>query len=64
MNRLACRLIGFGLWLATDSKTRVPFGVLDTLALGRWAVVQLNAAMQARELARRHAKPSTRRKVL
>lgn len=63
-NRMARRLVGFGLWLATDKAHRAPFEALDALALGSWAIGKLNAAMQADELARRHAKPSSRRRVV
>lgn len=63
-NRLACRLIGLGLWLAQRPDVRQPWPVVDLLAVGRWAVVQLNGQADQREIARRHAKPSTRRRVV
>lgn len=59
MNALACRLIGLGLWLAQRNRGEMP----DCLALGRWAVVTLNDEYQRKELARRHAKPSSRKRV-
>ena len=59
MNGFACRLIGLGLWLAQRNRGEMP----DVLALGRWAVVTLNEQYQRTEIARRHAKPSTRRRV-
>jgi hypothetical protein len=60
MTRFAHRLIGFGLWLA--QRRRGPFPT-DCLALGRWAVATLNAEQERVEIAKRHAKPSTRRVV-
>lgn len=59
MNTFACRLIGFGLWLARRNRGAMP----DCLALGRWAVVRLNNMHQQDEIARRHAKPSSRKRV-
>ena len=59
MTRLAHRLIGFGLWLAQRQRGPMP----DCLAVGRWAVVTLNAERERAEIAKRHAKPSTRRRV-
>ena len=59
MTRLACRLIGFGLWLAQRNRGPMP----DCLALGRWAVVTLNDEQHRVEIARRHAKPSSRKRV-
>ena len=60
MSNLAARLIGLGLWLAQRTRGRMP----DVLELGRWAIVTLNGAQERVELARRHAKPSTRRRIL
>jgi hypothetical protein len=59
MTRLAHRLIGFGLWLAQRKRGPMP----DCLSLGRWAVLTLNAEQERAELARRHAKPSSRQRV-
>ena len=59
MTRLAHRLIGFGLWLAQRKRGPMP----DCLAVGRWAVATLNAEQERAEIAKRHAKPSTRRRV-
>ena len=59
MTRLAHRLIGFGLWLAQRNRGPMP----DLLALGRWAVVTLNEDQHRVEIARRHAKPSSRKRV-
>ena len=63
MTALGTRLIGLGLWLATVPANRVPLRTLDTRAYGRWALAKLNEAWERDELARRHAKPSTRRRV-
>ena len=60
MTRLACRMIGLGLWLAQRNRGPMP----DLLALGRWAVVTLNAERERAESARRHAKPSSRKRVV
>ena len=62
-NRLAHRLIGLGLWMATPLNRRGAFAEVDLVALGRWAVVQLNSQHQASEMARRHAKPSSRKRI-
>ncbi len=62
-NRVAHQLIGLGLWLATPKARRAVFADVDLVALGRWAVVQLNSQHQASEMARRHAKPSTRKRI-
>jgi hypothetical protein len=35
----------------------------NLLSLGRWAVVTLNEDQQRAEIARRHAKPSSRKRV-
>ena len=59
MTRIACRMIGFGLWLAQRNRGPMP----DLLALGRWAVVTLNDEQHRAEIARRHAKPSSRKRV-
>jgi hypothetical protein len=59
MTRLAHRLIGFGLWLAQRQRGPLP----DCLALGRWAVATLNAEQERVEIAKRHAKPSSRRVI-
>ena len=59
MTRLACRLIGLGLWLAQRHRGPMP----NLLSLGRWAVVTLNEEQQRAEMARRHAKPSSRKRV-
>jgi hypothetical protein len=63
MNHLAHRLIGLGLWMATPKAKRGAFTNVDLVALGRWAVVQLNGQHQASEMARRHAKPSSRKRI-
>lgn len=60
MTRLAHRLIGFGLWLAQRQRGPFPADLGD---VGRWAVATLNAEQERAEIAKRHAKPSSRRRV-
>lgn len=56
-------MVGVGLWLC--QRPRQPFasvvGHFD--AIGQSVVAHLNATAQQVELARRHAKPSTRKRV-
>lgn len=63
VNRVACRLVGLGLWLAAGPRSRTPLQAVNFLLLGRWAVARLNTAWEQDELARRHAKPSSRQRV-
>jgi hypothetical protein len=53
-------LIGFGLWLAQRKRGPFPANLGD---VGRWAVATLNAEQERAEIAKRHAKPSSRRVV-
>ena len=56
-------LVGVGLWLA--QKPRQPIGTVPSFTLiGRGAIAKLNDVWQQAETARRHAKPSTRKRVL
>lgn len=72
-NRLWCRVIGFAVWRTQRPTERMPWRALDLLALGRFTLAQLNAACEydqrvathaaeQAELAKRHAKPSSRRR--
>ena len=55
-------LVGLGLWLA--QKPRQPLGTVPSFTLiGRGAIAKLNTVWQEAEIARRHAKPSSRKRV-
>jgi hypothetical protein len=55
-------LVGLGLWLA--QRPRQPFGTVPSFTLiGRGAIATLNEVWQQAEVARRHAKPSSRKRV-
>lgn len=57
-------LIGFGLWLSKPKGKREPLRAMHFAEAGRWAVERLNHDYQQAEIARRHAKPSSRRRVV
>lgn len=62
MTKLGPWLVGFGLWLS--QRERQPWRTLPPFALvGRGAIVKLNDVWQQAEIARRHAKPSKRKRV-
>ena len=62
MTKIGTFLVGLGLWLS--QRPRQPFGTVPPFAaLGRAAIAKLNDVWQQAELARRHAKPSTRKRV-
>ena len=61
MTNLGARLIAVGLWLC--QRPRGPFP-RHLLATGRYCVAMLNKAFQDAEIARRHAKPSSRKRVV
>lgn len=55
-------LVGLGLWLA--QRPRQPLDTVPSFTLiGRGAIAKLNDVWQQAEMARRHAKPSTRKRV-
>lgn len=58
---LGARLIALGAWLT--QKPRGPFP-RNLLVTGRYCVAMLNKAFQDAEIARRHAKPSSRKRVV
>lgn len=65
--RLGYWLVGFGLMCVTASARRAALwqwlaSPSATAAVGIGAVVDLNSKAQTDEIARRHAKPSTRRR--
>jgi hypothetical protein len=63
MTKLGTYLVGLGLWLA--QRPRQPLHAVPPFALvGRGAIAKLNDVYQQAELARRHAKPSTRKRVV
>ena len=62
MSKLGPFLVGFGLWLA--QRPRQPLGTVPSFTLiGRGAIATLNEVWQQAEVARRHAKPSSRKRV-
>lgn len=62
MTRLGATLVGFGLWLA--QKPRQPLHTMPAFgAIGRGAIGTLNRVWQEAEIAKRHAKPSSRKRV-
>jgi len=61
--RLALWCIGFGLWALTPRAKRKALWDTRLVHIGRNAVLALNAAATRDELARRHAKPSTRKRI-
>jgi hypothetical protein len=61
MTNLGARLIALGLWLCQRPRGPFPRHLLLT---GRWAISLLNKAATDAELARRHAKPSSRKRVV
>jgi hypothetical protein len=63
-HRLACRLVGMGLYLAAPKHDRPEWSRVNWLTTGLSAIRELNALGQQREIAKRHAKPSTRKRVL
>lgn len=58
---LGARLIAFGLWLCQRPRGPFPRRLLLT---GRWAIALLSKAAQEAEIAKRHAKPSSRKRVV
>lgn len=61
--RWAHRLIGLGCWLATPKAQRPDWRTFPFRLTGHGALALLAEALDAKELARRHAKPSTRKRV-
>lgn len=63
MRRVGATLIGVGLWLC--QRPRQPLAALPGFAaMGLAAIGRLNESWARAEFAARHAKPSTRRRVL
>lgn len=60
--KLGAKIVGFGLWLATPRSAR-PNLKLSHGERGKVAIRILNAQGERDELARRQAKPSTRKRV-
>lgn len=63
MNRLAHGLMGLGLWLATLPANRPAFWTFPFAMTGRGVLRLVNETLTAKEMARRHAKPSSRKRV-
>ena len=64
VNRFAHTLIGVGLWLATVPKNRPHFWGFPHAATGRGVLRLVNEGIINAEMAKRHAKPSTRKRVV
>lgn len=62
-NRTGQRLIGWGVWLCTLRQNRTPWFATDHRAVGRVTLFALNQHTERVEMAKRHAKPSTRRRI-
>lgn len=63
MNRFGHRLIGLGFWICTLPKLRPPFWTFPFRMTGHGALTIVNEALESKEMARRHAKPSSRKRV-
>lgn len=63
-HRIGHRLIGLGLWLVTLPTLRPPLWHFAARQTGAGAVRIVNDGLERQELARRHAKPSSRKRII